>query len=151
MNILGKFLLCISLLLASSNTVEAKLPKSLPDNMVSYEKLIIPIIQNDVVPAYLLLSIVIECTDKAAADHIKARKLRLKDKIYTYMYGLLGIIWDEASTPDILAIKRMALKAVQRATPKDSVKDLLIAEFHVHAQGNTDKYVRQNMMTIKGH
>ncbi len=88
--------------------------------------LIIPVVKNNKVHAYLTLSAELKCIDVESYRTVRASTIPIKDAIFSSLYKAMSILWVGPHEPNPAVLEKRIKKIVNKYFKKNTVEDVII-------------------------
>lgn len=101
----------------------------------------VPVVKQDEVVAYLVISITMTLTDAQKLNHYTESLPKVRHDMFLYLYELFGVLWTPAANPNAAQI-RDHLEAIAKQYVAEDFSDLRINTMNVHALKNYEGQVK---------
>jgi flagellar basal body-associated protein FliL len=108
----------------------------LPPGYIKVPTVTIPIVQKKGLQAYYAMTVVLEMNKESQVAEVEKVMPYVRSAIFSDMYGLLSVVWDENYSPDLESLKIRLLGVIQESLQyplgPDYVKNIYIRDFFKH-------------------
>ena len=128
MRLLCRLLISFSLLLNQPLSADDHKAESI-NPFISTPDFIIPIIQQRKLQEVYRFKFILELQSPTLSPTIDKVMPRLIDAIYTYLYGMLAVVWVPNYNVHLAQLKLRLLEVCEGVVGKEIIKDILVQEF----------------------